>query len=98
MKKKVDIGPIEMREITAEVKKEIEASIQEIVDRLDNKIAPLPRVAECVICKTHTVTETFTKRFHGEMRYGGDNKGYWQSSGLSCNTCGIQYAKLPTSK
>ncbi len=97
MKKKDDVATIQMRKITPEVAAEIKAKMKELDDRWHNRIPPTPRLAECIICKTHTVTETFEKKFHGEMRYGGTNNGYWESSGLSCKTCGIQYAKLPYS-
>ncbi len=70
----------------------ISDKVQEIMDRYDNKIPPKARVSACVVCKTMTVTETFNKEFRQPMQFGGTDKGFWVSSGLSCTTCGIQYA------
>jgi hypothetical protein len=61
--------------------------------------APTPREGVCVVCKGK-VTETYSKVYDprtGPLIIGPGSRSqyHWQTSGLSCASCGIKYAKLP---
>lgn len=62
------------------------------------KPQPEPRVGKCLMC-SGVITEKFDWEFpSGPMVYGGPPRGWWASSGLSCQDCGIMYAKIPKVK
>ncbi len=55
---------------------------------------PTPRVGMCKLC-AGVITEEYIWINHTPIRYGGPLNGFYKSSGLSCQECGIMYAKLP---
>lgn len=69
---------------------------QQTRDKYSGKRAkPIPRVGICRIC-LGKITETYHMVYREPMVYGpGSGFGHWQSSGLSCEDCGIMYARLP---
>lgn len=71
---------------------------QEEVDKAtrkyNNSVAPEPRVGKCRVCNGR-VTETHKKEWPTDKIGCGVYGGYWISSGLSCDDCGVMYKKLP---
>ena len=92
-KKLVNETPAEKQDSINKIK----TLIRKTIDKYDGKKAkPMPRIGICVVC-SGKVTEEYHFKYREPMIYGlgSGYHGHWQTSGLSCEDCGIIYAKLP---
>lgn len=59
---------------------------------------PKARTGTCVVCSGQ-ITEKFEwDHGPGPIKYGGPPRGWWSSTGLHCEDCGLLYHKLPKKK